>query len=169
MATCSLRAGDSRSCGCLNVEIVTARRTKHGHASGMWGKKGTWSGEYMTWLNVKTRCFNPRGKRWQNYGGRGITMRPEWADSFEAFLADMGPRPAGHTIERIDNDGDYEPGNCRWASRLEQARNKRTTPLYEWRGQALPIGTIAKATGKNRDTLLGRMKRGMTLEEAVSL
>lgn len=81
--------------------------------------------EYRAWHSMKQRCLNPKCRRWNKYGGRGIAICQKWLDSFEAFLADMGPRPSpDHSIDRIDNDGDYEPGNCRWATRSQQQQNK---------------------------------------------
>jgi hypothetical protein len=97
-----------------------AQRIKHGEA-----KRGKMSAEYRAWLAMFTRCHNPNGSRWQYYGGRGIMMCDRW-HHFENFLADMGRRPTSqHSLDRINNDGNYEPSNCQWATKAEQANNRR--------------------------------------------
>jgi hypothetical protein len=88
------------------------------------------TGEYNAWAAAKARCANPNHPSFPYYGGRGIRMCQRWSESFEAFMADMGDRPDGLELDRIDNDGDYEPGNCRWATRSQQNSNRRP---YKWR------------------------------------
>jgi hypothetical protein len=111
-----LRRGAVKSCGCYRKEAAK-RFTTH-------GKKQT--AEYRSWLAMKTRCYNPNEPFWHRYGGRGIKVCDRWRTSFENFFADMGQRPSfKHTLDRWPNyDGDYEPGNCRWATRSEQSANK---------------------------------------------
>ena len=111
---------------------------------------------------MKTRCFNSRSPKYPDYGGRGITMCDRWRRDFKAFLADMGLRPsAKHCIERVDNDGNYEPGNCRWATYRDQARNKRTTAYVVLDGRRVKCLDAADALGITSRTLAKRARVGL--------
>jgi hypothetical protein len=115
-----LRTGQTKSCGCIGRERIGALRRTH-------GLRGT--AEYRTWAMMRVRCHNERNPAYKWYGGRGIRICDRWS-SFESFLADMGPRPSlKHSLDRIDSDGDYEPGNCRWADTKTQGRNRRGIKL----------------------------------------
>jgi hypothetical protein len=113
------------------------------------------------------RCKNPKFSKFENYGGRGIRVCERWG-RFENFLLDMGPRPEGTSLDRIDNDGDYTPDNCRWATREEQGRNKRNNKFLTFRGQIKTQAEWAEFMGLSRRLLEKRMARGWTVERALT-
>ena len=115
-----LRSGHTKSCGCLTRELSAHRRTTHGHT-----QRRRDTPEYRSWRGMRNRCHCPDNVSYKNYGGRGIQVCDRWRESFENFLADTGPRPEGMSLDRIDNDGDYEPMNCRWATPAQQRANRR--------------------------------------------
>lgn len=111
-----LKSGRSTSCGCYRQELATKNATIHGY---------TGTREFASWTSAIDRCTNPNSPKFKHYGGRGITMCQRWRESFTAFISDMGPRPPKMSLDRINNDGNYEPGNCRWATQSQQCKNRR--------------------------------------------
>lgn len=114
-----LRNGNTKSCGCWDVEVLEARNTKHGQC---------FTPAYETWKGMVQRCTNPANQEWHNYGGRGITVDPSWR-IFANFYKDMGDRPQNKTLDRKNNNLGYSKDNCRWATSKEQAANRRNTRL----------------------------------------
>lgn len=146
----NFRWGKSKSCGCLRLARVKETNSTHGMSN---------TPTHKVWLSMRTRCENPNDKRFDRYGGRGITVCDRWQD-FEAFLADMGERPSlAHSIDRIDNDGSYTPENCRWATSTQQVRNRSTTLLQEYNGITKPLADWADELGISYQTLFQRIHK----------
>ena len=153
----SLVAGLTTSCGCLKRERTSATHTTHGHTRGR-----SQSRAYRAWFAMLARV-----KRDPHYTERGIGVAPRWKN-FENFLADMGEPPPGTSLDRIDNDGDYGPGACRWATHAQQMRNTRSTRLISFRGETLCRKDWATRAGISRSTLDYRLERGWSLERALT-
>lgn len=124
--------------------------------------------EYRSWRSMKTRCYNPNRPEYAHYGGRGIVVCDEWKNDFLAFYRDMGTRPSKlHSIDRIDVNGNYGPGNCRWATPWEQNRNQRTNKWVNWHGRTLLLEELCVQRGVSYSTVRYRLKVGMDLRAAV--
>jgi hypothetical protein len=115
-----------------------------------------------------TRCRNPHSQDYERYGGRGIVICERW-NKFENFLADMGPRPSGHSIDRVNNDGNYEPGNCRWATNTQQIRNQSTNRIVTLHGRSQSVAAWAEECDIKADTVRHRLDRGLSAEQALEI
>jgi hypothetical protein len=134
----SLTCGRVRSCGCLAKELLSDRNRTHGR---------TRTKEYRAWAHAKDRCHRKTDARYHIYGARGISMCPEWRNSFEQFFADMGPAPEGFTLERRDSNKGYCPENCIWADRITQANNTCTNRIVEFHGKKMTLAQCARSAG----------------------
>lgn len=150
----SIKKGTTKSCGCFKKN----RLTKHGM---------TETREWHTWKNMLERCNLPTRRDFHRYGGRGISCCKRW-NNFKNFYKDMGKKPVGMTIGRIDNDGDYSPENCRWETPRQQANNRRNNRLVTFGDKTKTMAQWSRATGINQDTLWRRLNRGWSTEDALT-
>lgn len=160
----TMKNGDSLSCGCIRRETTTAKNYVHGSAP-----RKACSPEYKTWCDIIKRTENQKYIHFKNYGGRGITVCERWRNSYSNFLGDMGQKPSPkHSIERINNEGDYEPSNCCWATQKAQCRNKRNNHKITHEGTTLCLGAWAEKLGMNYMTLYSRIRKGWTISESIN-
>lgn len=156
----NLRRGQSKSCGCLKRDLMREKKTTHGLSH---------TPEYRAWLAMKQRCYDPNSTRYKNWGGRGIRVCDHWLHSFMNFFADMGQLPAPRaSLERVDNQGNYTPGNCRWASAKEQARNTRRNRMIEYNGKTHALVEWSEITGLKRTTIAARLDKGWSVHNALT-
>lgn len=156
----SLTSGKSLSCGCYQREQLSKAVLRHGATTVMRPRKN-WN-EFNIWMTMRSRCNNPRASEYENYGGRGIRVCERWNESFENFLADMGPRPGKKfSIERKDNNGSYEPSNCIWATDHAQKRNTRSNRQVTYNGRTMIVSDWARELGchKNLVSVLNHLRR----------
>ena len=154
-AQARLRKGATRSCGCLVGKYTRAPRAR-----------AVATPTRASWANMRARCLVAYNAQWHNYGGRGITICPEW-DDFVVFLADMGQRPAGCSLDRIDSNKGYSKENCRWATDKQQARNKRSNHLITLDGVTQCLAAWAETTGLLSATIDRRLRAGDSPEQAL--
>lgn len=154
-----LKNGNTRSCGCLKRDMLSARQRVHGHRGN--DRRGIKrSPENRAWRGMIDRCENPASEFYSAYGGRGISVCAAWRASFSAFFADVGPRPSPkHSVDRINVDGGYEPGNVRWATAKEQGRNKRNNVIVTLGGHEMTRAEAAERIGWPYIKLRDRMRR----------
>lgn len=148
----------TRSCGCRRSWVTAKEKTTHGLHKHPY---------YKTWANMRQRCLNPRDKKWPRYGGRGITVCAAW-DNFAQFVSDMGPRPVGTTLDRKENNGPYDPANCRWALPVVQGNNTSRTVYLTYAGKTQSLSDWARSLGMSRDKLYQRYRAGWSLERMLA-
>lgn len=159
MQPAQVSKGTTLSCGCYAREQSSKRVKTHGR-----------SGDYIyrTWSAMINRCHSDTSEAWDWYGGRGIKVCDRWRYSFENFLEDMGERPSGKSLDRIDVNGNYEPSNCRWATNEEQQNNRRDNVLLEYQGRQQSAAQWARELGISKTTIFARLRKGWTVERALS-
>lgn len=155
----SLTAGNSKSCGCWNLEVLRNRAVTHGMSK---------TRTYESYLGMIKRCYDPEHNRFPRYGGRGIKVCDRWLESFENFLEDMGECPSAMSLDRVDNDGDYCPQNCKWSSATEQARNRVSNRTLEYGGMSKTVAEWGEYTGLGWSTLNGRLQNGWNVEDTLT-
>lgn len=156
----NVRSGKTSSCGCLARELTVARNETHGLTR-------QFPREYGLWKGMRDRCQRTGNRSYADYGGRGITVCPRWED-FARFMDDMGPCPNGLSIDRMDTNGNYEPGNCRWATATQQANNKRSNHVITYLGKSLTLQQWCDKFNLEASKVRYRLKRGWNLDRAFS-
>jgi hypothetical protein len=151
------------SCGCARRLTASVKFRKHGEAGPL-----TKTAEYRAWAAMISRCENRREKTWVDYGGRGISVCDRWRNSFETFLSDMGRRPSGTSLDRINNSLGYSPENCRWATFTEQQRNKRNNHFLTFNGESLCISEWTERMGGSGSLIYNRLKKGWSIEKILT-
>lgn len=169
----SLLSGKTRSCGCLHREALAGPcrkgqfQAQHGQ-SGNIARRRAATAEYRSWMAMKSRCNNPNATDYHRYGGRGIAVCDRWNSSFEAFVQDMGPRPSlSFSIDRVENDGNYEPGNCRWATPIQQQSNRVDSRFLEVGDERITMAEAARRAGIHPTLLRNRLERGWQVHDAL--
>lgn len=157
----TVKSGGTKSCGCLMREKIAERNHTHGLRN---------TPEYRAWASIKTRCNNPNSPPYQDYGGRGIRLCPEWENDVAAFYEHVGPRPTPkHSIERKNNNGHYEPGNVHWATKGEQSTNRRSSHFVKHNDEYITITELARRTGTTTTHIHRVMLAGYTVDEIVDI
>jgi len=156
--------GKTKSCGCFKDENTSKRFKTHGQAYAIQHDQ---TAVYNAWCNMKTRCLNENRETYNRYGGRGIQICDRWLNSFEAFYADMGNPPAGHSLDRKDNDGNYCPENCKWSTSKQQTNNTSRCRFVTIDGIKMTAMQASERYGVSQFTIYGRMNRGLCDSEAV--
>ena len=156
----NLRTGHTTSCGCAQTDMLVKRNTTHGLERGE---------VYQCWSGMKARCYNQKAVGYKNYGGRGIQVCEKWRESYASFYKDMGEKPdSTYSIERRDNNGNYAPENCYWATRIVQANNSRWNRIVTINGRTKNRTQWCKHFGISNSTVSGRLQRGWSIENALS-
>jgi hypothetical protein len=153
--------GHTKSCGCIDA-------LRFGFPPEQHNDNDRNSKEYRAWRHIKGRCYNKNVKEYPRYGGRGITVCDRWRFSYLTFLSDLGRCPHGYSLDRIDNNGNYEPGNCRWTDKYTQANNRRNNFMVSLPEGEVTLSNLARKTGINYGTLKGRLENGWTYPDILS-
>lgn len=151
----NLKSGQSKSCGCIRRNKLITRNLKHGKR---------FSRTWRIWQAMKNRCYNKNTIQYKNYGGRGIKVCDKWLNDFNSFYNDVGEAPLGRSLDRINNDGNYEPKNVKWSTSIEQGRNKSTNRKIN----GVCISEISKSLGGGHSLVTKRLKRGWDIQRAIT-
>lgn len=163
----ALVSGNTKSCGCLNDEMCKAMAKSNTHLF-VYDENGNTKPEYNTYRHLKARCYNPKNKKYKDYGARGIKVCDRWLESYANFISDMGPKPGPeYTLDRINVNGNYEPSNCQWAIPVVQSNNQRRNVFLELDGFKISQAQLAKLLSINAKSVEFHRKRGLTAQQII--